>query len=851
VNATADAARWQQLKPLLAQVLERPAGERLHLVEQLSGDDAALRAELMSLLQAAQADDGVLRALPGDLALRAVKAHVAAPALAGKRVGPWRIASLIARGGQGEVYRAERADGQFEQQVAIKLLRFAFDRDWVASRFAAERQLLAGLDHPNLARVLDGGTTDEGVPYFVMELVEGEPIDVYCQRLALSLADRLALFRTVCQVVGYAHARAVVHRDLKCENILVTAQGVVKLVDFGIAKLLGAPGDTTATAQRMMTLAYSSPEQVRGEHVTPASDVYSLGVVLYRLLTQASPYGIITADSGYELTRAICDTEPAPPSRVDAHQSPTLTRAQRRRLRGDLDAVVLMALRKDPAKRYADANALGEDIFRHQEHLPVRARRGALSYRANRFVLRHRAVVGAAMIANLALVAGLALAVVQGIEARRQKERAEKSVASVREFANVFIFEIDDAIRDLKGATTARQLVVKRGLEYLERIAAEGVEDPTLRLDLGKGYRKIGDIQARVHVANLGDEKAARASYARARALLLPLLSDLPPAGAQHQAALLELSNLDAMDAALLISGGSSAALSEAGNLLRSAQQHSAALSKLRPADALSDYRLGLRYAELSNLRMASGDFDGYSAASEEARRLLESVRERRPDDTDAAWALASVLNQQGIALMEHRSDAATGQQAHGLLTRSVALWENLRRLQPESALFARNVATGSNNIGEALLMSGRFDDAQLEFERAGRAIDELAKADPADVQLNTYKAIVQINAGRTSLEQGKATAALGLLQQATLGLDKLPDEQRSAAYVKSYQALAQHWLGKALQATAPALAPPGPQSCAAHQRALNLLLELQRDPGIPPGTLQPATVRAALSDCG
>ena len=223
----------------------------------------------------------------------------------GRRVGAWQLVEVIGGGGMGQVYLGERADGQYVQRVAIKLMREGLERASLVSRFKAERQILASLDHPNLAKVLDGGITDDGVPYFVMELVSGQPVDAYCDAHDLSVAQRLALFRTVCQVVHYAHLRGVIHRDLKPANILVTPDGVVKLVDFGIAKRLSAEA-ATATALRVMTLDYASPEQVRGEPVTPASDVYSLGVVLYRLLARSGPYPQDTSD--YELSRAICDS---------------------------------------------------------------------------------------------------------------------------------------------------------------------------------------------------------------------------------------------------------------------------------------------------------------------------------------------------------------------------------------------------------------------------------------------------------------------------------------------------------------------------------------------------------------
>ncbi|MCW7536918.1 serine/threonine protein kinase [Aquabacterium sp. A7-Y] len=294
----------------------------------------------------------------------------------GQRVGAYRLGALIGRGGVGLVYRAERVDGRYEPAVAVKLMRDSFPGKPAVSRFRTECQIMSSLDHPNLAKVLDDGVTHDGHPYFVMELVAGEPIDLYAKRRRLTVGQRLQLFRAVCQVVHYAHQKGVVHRDLKPGNILVTHDGTVKLLDFGAAGRIALEDNglqpVTQTADRMLTLAYASPEQVRGVQVTPASDIYSLGVVLYRLLTGTTPYPAASFRSDYELAKAICEVKPLAPSRAGSLQVD-----ERRRLRGDLDVVLLMALRKDPAKRYASAEQFADDLLHHLQRLPLRARRAA------------------------------------------------------------------------------------------------------------------------------------------------------------------------------------------------------------------------------------------------------------------------------------------------------------------------------------------------------------------------------------------------------------------------------------------------------------------------------------------
>ena len=387
--------RWQRVKTLLDGALEQPAEQRDAFLSAACAGDATLRKEVDSLVASGdRAQDFLEEPMPASYG--SPGRHLP------ERVGSYRLLSEIAHGGMGAVYLAERTD-DFRKRVAVKVLRIEIGSESVVRRFRQERQILAGLDHPDIARLLDGGTTEDGVPYFVMEHVEGTPIDQYCDSRGLSLPERLGLFRTVCSAVSYAHRQQVVHRDLKPGNILVTADGTPKLLDFGIAKVL-APGsaetDATTTGLRLMTPEYASPEQVRSDPITVATDVYALGVLLYRLLTGCSPYQV-NAELSHELARAICEQEPQPPgTRVG--------RRDGRRLARDLDAITLKALRKEPHQRYASVEELSDDIRRHLEGRPVSARRGALTYQAGKFVRRKAAAMGAgSAIAVLAIAVGL------------------------------------------------------------------------------------------------------------------------------------------------------------------------------------------------------------------------------------------------------------------------------------------------------------------------------------------------------------------------------------------------------------------------------------------------------------
>lgn len=464
----------------------------------------------------------------------------------GRLIGHYRLRERIGEGGMGEVYVAERED-QFRQRVAVKLIRPGMASPEVVRRFVIERQTLAALNHPHIVRLVDGGATEDGLPYLVVDYVEGIPIDRYCDQHKLPISQRLHLFVETCVAVHHAHQSLVVHCDLKPSNILVTAEGAPMLLDFGIAKLLdptsmGISAQAALTRQRAFTPDYASPEQLRGEPVTTATDIYALGVVLYELLTGHSPY---RASSGSlaDWIRSVCEQDAEPPSTVihrvtettadDQTPGETLTpekvsesregdpQSLHRRLRGDLDAIVLKALRKDPQERYGSVDQLAEDIRRHLDGRPVLARRNTTAYVTRKFLERHKLGVAAAALVILTLAAGLASTLWESDVAARRFE-------DVRRLAHTFLFDVHDSIQDLPGSTPARALIVKTGTEYLDRLAADSRSDPSLQLELAEGYNKIGDVEGNVSVANLGKPEEALASYRKALGISQSVLTRHP-----------------------------------------------------------------------------------------------------------------------------------------------------------------------------------------------------------------------------------------------------------------------------------------------------------------------------------
>jgi eukaryotic-like serine/threonine-protein kinase len=497
--------RWSEVKSVLSGVLDADPTERPEILDRLCGGDTELRTTVESLLaMESKADRLDTAVMPGSIL------WTNAPEQVPSQIGPYTILREIGRGGMGVVYLADRADGEYDKRVAIKLITSARPDPNLDQRFRRERQILAQLEHPGIARLLDGGATATGQPYLVMEYVEGPPLLAWCDERQLAIAQRLTLFLSVCDAVAYAHQKLIVHRDLKPGNILVTPAGDPKLLDFGLARVLDTDADTeiTQAGPTPMTIAYASPEQIRGERQTVASDVYSLGVILYELLTSHRPYQLANT-SFAEAIRVVCEVEPVPPSQWN------------RRLSGDLETILLKALAKDQRLRYATVDEFAADIRRYTEGQPIHARAATFSYRAGKFLRRHRIAVPAAALAA-ALI--LSFAGLSWFEARR----AQRRFNDVEKLAHSVMFEFHDAIEKLPGSTVARELLVSRALEYLEDLSREAAGDPRLAREIALGYSRIGDVQGNGGTSNLGKVSAALESHRKAEEILARLLARSP-----------------------------------------------------------------------------------------------------------------------------------------------------------------------------------------------------------------------------------------------------------------------------------------------------------------------------------
>jgi len=517
---------WQEIEALLNAALELAPAERRKFLDEHSTATPQLRREVEALLACEKQTDGFLAAPALAFSADFFDPGDGAEERAGQTVGRYRIIREIGRGGMGAVFLAERSDGEFQQEVALKVVRRSFADSDLARRFRQERQILASLNHPNVARLLDGGVSAEGEPFLAMEYVEGVRIDEYCDAKYLSTDERLTLFLVVCQGVSYAHQNLVVHRDIKPSNILVTDEGVPKLLDFGIAKLINPEAETgaaeTLTDLRAMTPDYASPEQVRGLSVTTATDVYSLGVLLYQLLTGHRPYRLKNRRAD-EIVRVICEEEPERPSdriadfRLQSAESETNPQSVIRNpksLRGDLDNIVLMAMRKEPQRRYASINQLAEDIRRYLEGRPVLAHKDTFSYRVAKFVRRNKAVATALVLVVLALVGGIVAtawqarrATAQARIAAAERDRARIEAAKA-ERINAFMQSIFASADPSWYSSGFGQRGEVRVVDVLEqagrRIDAELQDEPEIRAELhhtiGTTFQSLGQFeQAQPH----------------------------------------------------------------------------------------------------------------------------------------------------------------------------------------------------------------------------------------------------------------------------------------------------------------------------------------------------------------
>ena len=690
--------------------LLRPA-----VLEEMCKGDAMLLEEVRSLLKASELEE---------LATRSCGLETESPGtLPGpRRIGPYELDRLVGRGGMGAVYLAHRADGQFEQQVAIKLIGLPFATDLLREQFRRERQILARLSHPNIARMLDGGVSEDGELYLAMEYADGVPIQRYCTKHSLSIRERIELFKSVCAAVRFAHQHLVVHRDLKADNIIVLEDGTAKLLDFGTAKMLtavnaGAEGEFTRHGFHSFTPQYASPEQVLGHPISTASDLYSLGVLLFLLTSGVLPYELkeFTTD---EMVRVICEEQPPRPSEKAACGT----------LDSDIDAIVLKALRKEPEERYATVDQLIVDLQAYLDGRPVAARQGNFRYYAVKFARRNKLVLAASALLCLTVVAGTGGVMWQAHIANVQRRKAEARAEDLRKLSNSLLSEIDEAIQRLPGSTPAQKLLVSTVLEHLDRAAKDASGDPQMELDLANAYIRMGNVQGNPYDQNIGDAQGAMNSLDKALSIASTLVRQQPGNGAAAHA----LGWAKQSRSEVLFGMGRT---QEAVATMRSAAASFDELASRLGAKPNALMDAAAAYGGLGDELGQSGtaslsDPVGALAAFRKSLELDKRIVQLDPNYSRALRGIA--VNHAKIANIESETDpAAALLDYRDALQGMNALPEEIRKALPNQ----RTLANMLSKSGLALKEVGKYQEALSYLEQAKAMARPFVTADPNDAR--------------------------------------------------------------------------------------------------------------------
>jgi serine/threonine protein kinase/tetratricopeptide (TPR) repeat protein len=768
-----DVERWQKVNEIFHSALQQTAERRRGFLMQACANDTELLAEVESLLFSYEESSSFIQGSAFDHAVD-VLAQSDTPQ-PGQRIGCYKIIREIGRGGMGAVLLALRDDEEFEKEVAIKIIKRGMDTDYLLDRFRNERQILARLDHANIARLLDGGTTESGLPYFVMEYIEGQPIDEYCDEKKLSVVERLKLFRKVCAAVHYAHQNLVIHRDIKPSNILVTEDDTPKLLDFGIAKILTPDSQDytqeTATMMRMMTPEYASPEQVRGDHITTASDVYSLGVVLYELLTGRSPYRY-KGRSPLEVLSIVSNNDPEKPStaifrleestrslngaetQIITAEDVSLLREGsaeklRRRLSGDLDNIILKAMRKEKERRYASVERLSDDIRNYLHGLPVSARKDTFSYRTLKFISRNKAAVIAATLVLLTLIGGIIATAWQAKVAHEQRMLARADREKARDLARKVLFDYHDAIGDLPGSVQVRNKLAQDMVEYLNSFAHEAASEPALQGELADAYERVSSVLGGSAYANLGDTDKAIENLKNA----LRIRENLLKADPQNPQLRMNLANSYRKYAALL---SETPKLDEALDSYRQSVTLAEALVNEDSNNASYKRLLALNCGDLGSFLTTQGKWDEALANQLRALNIHESFAKADPRNAETRRALSVCDEAIGqIMLQEGNAAGALEWQRKALELRKALVAEN-----PINAEYKRILGSGYYNAGVIYSVTQQTSESLDSYRKSAAIATELAGKDPENATLKADASIAHLSIGFILRDLGNAQEA-------------------------------------------------------------------------------------------
>lgn len=737
-----DPTRWTFIEELFHRVIDLPANLQADRVSQIQKEYPDYADAVEKLWNAHRKSGNFLSGTIVD------EINIQP----GERVGPWEVRREIGRGGMSTVFLAERVDGRFERQVAIKFLHGFIPGKDMAERMKGEQRILAGLDHKNICKLLDAGVSAGGRPYFIMEYVNGEPVDQYCENGDLTVAQRLHLFEQVCEAVLYAHQRMIVHRDLKPSNILVNRSGQVKLLDFGIAKILSEEPElditNTQPSLHLMTPEYASPEQVEYRPVTTGTDVYSLSLVLCKILTGSLPYKL-QKKTPLEMGKLITDTEPVKPSALvkklnskgeDSEGGNTPPEIERI-LKGDLDNIILKALRKDPDRRYSSVEQFLQDIRNYLEDRPVTARPETVGYRAKKFIRRNRGPVATAALVVILLISSMVISLRQAEIADTQRRIAEERLGDLRELAGSMMFEIHDAIAPLPGSVQVREMIAENISEYLEQLSALDEEDPDLKLELAGSYRRIGDLLGNPTTSNLGRSQDALENYDKALEQLnsVQSLHVESRAYTRERAVILEkksdvLASLQRLEEAEELQRESVSLFRQMMNQDSNGEsEFSYAVSLLKLGDLMG-------HPNFPNLGMPDSSMTLYK----EAEAILDRLY-RQTEKSVRVVQYNGIIHER-IGVIYEQLAQTNSSIEH--FEKSMELREEFIELDPMNLDAIRDKAVSLENLAKVHLQTGNLSEAEKRFKESFQTFQWLYNSDPTNYSAIQSLAISHIHLG-------------------------------------------------------------------------------------------------------
>ena len=769
--------RWQQVKQILHHASELPQNQRSSFVLQASNGDQELIDEVESLLLSFDDAESFLEDAP-------IQLSGIGGTLEGRWIGDYQIETLIASGGMGSVYLATKQMDGVPMRVALKVIRFATTQESLVRRFRLERQILAQLTHENILRLLDGGVTADGLPYIVTEYLDARNLEQWLAETQPTLSARLKVFQAICDGVAYAHRNLIVHSDIKPGNILITRDGTPKLVDFGIARLLSNKDDSdpdsgqlTITMSPAFTPWWASPEQLRGEPLSIESDCYALGRILFLLLTEQKPFDF-TAFSTQQILEKLKREPPPRPSLITGDG----------RLKGDLDNIALKSLEYERHHRYRSVDALSDDIARHLACRPVSARPQTRTYRLQKFVRRNKGLVTVISIATLAILITLGFAFYQAQQSRRNYDASRQRFEQLRTLANSLIFEADDALIRLQGATEVRIRIVKSALGYLDELAKQDSSDPQLKEELAAAFEKIGEIQGGAGSTNLGQSAQALQSFRKSEALR----EDLRRAAKKPVDFHRTNNNLARIYARL------SAALRDVGDVEGALTYERKALGIRQVLFEGEPNNLNFKRALASSLTTLSGslsqagDYPGVMDTRQEALRMHEEIVASNPDSSADLRALALALARMASIEM-HENQFKESLQHY---QRAFDIDSGLLRRNPSNVQFQISTGWSHNNYGVILIRIGRANEALVHFAKARSFFETVSNGDESDVRSRTLLATSRIRTAEALLSLKRPQQALPFVEAAISEREKLAAQNQSSAGVQGELAEAYAALG-------------------------------------------------------